>query len=77
MPSGGGLRNRLRWPSLRLQADSDKCTNCLTCTRNCPMSLAVDQMVQQEDMENSECILCGNCVDGCPTDAISFCFKRG
>ena len=29
------------------------------------MSLDVNGMVQRADMENGECILCGNCVDGC------------
>ena len=74
---GRWLRNRLRWPSLRLVAQPGKCSDCLTCTRNCPMSLDVNGMVQRADMENDECILCGNCVDGCPKDAIRFSFSAG
>lgn len=69
------IRNRVRWPSLRLQAERQKCTNCLSCTRNCPMSLDVNGLVQRENMEDSECILCGNCVDSCPQDAIHFTFR--
>jgi len=34
-------------------------------------------MVQRGDMENGECILCGNCVDGCPRDVIRYSFSRG
>ena len=38
---------------------------------------AVNGMVQREEMEDGECILCGNCVDGCPKDAIPFSFSAG
>ena len=41
------------------------------------MSLAVHEMVGRQDMENDECILCGNCVDGCPKGAIGFTFSAG
>ena len=74
---GRWIRNLFKWPSLRLVADAASCSNCQTCTRNCPMSLDVNAMVQREDMEDGECILCGNCVDGCPKDAIRFSFSAG
>jgi ferredoxin-type protein NapH len=74
---GRWLRNRLPWPSLRLVADPDKCTNCQACTRNCPMSLDVNAMIQSGQMEDSECILCGNCADGCSRSAIRFSFSAG
>ena len=50
---------------------------CPECTANCPMSLDVNGMVQRGDMENSECILCGSCVDICPQDVIRYSFSRG
>lgn len=74
---GRKLRNLFAWPSLRLQADASACTNCKTCSSNCPMSLDVNAMVQKEAMENSECILCGSCVDGCPSKALHFRFNAG
>jgi ferredoxin-type protein NapH len=74
---GRRLRNIFRWPALRLQAEPDRCTDCLTCTRNCPTSLDVNQMVRSGDMESDECILCGTCVDGCPKDVIRFSFSAG
>lgn len=74
---GRRIRNLARWPSLRLRAAPETCSNCLTCTRNCPMSLEVNEMVQRGQMENDECILCGTCVDGCPKDAIRFSFSSG
>ena len=74
---GRWLRNRGRWPSLRLQGEPGKCSDCLSCTRGCPMSLDVHAMVQRSDMEDSECILCGTCVDGCSHGAIRFTFSAG
>ena len=74
---GRWLRNRVRWPALRLVAAPDKCTDCLTCTRECPMSLEVHEMVKRAGMEDAECILCGTCVDGCQQKAIRYSFSGG
>ena len=74
---GRKLRNTLAWPSLRLKASPEKCTDCLTCTTNCPMSLDVNGMVHLANMENNECILCGNCVDHCAKKAIVYTFSAG
>ena len=74
---GRKLRNVARWPALRLVAEPANCSNCRACTRNCPMSLDVNGMVTRGNMEDSECILCGNCVDGCSKDAIRFSFSAG
>ena len=77
MMMGLWLRNRLGWPSLRLRAQADGCTNCKSCTRGCPMSLDVNAMVQAENMQNLECILCGTCVDNCPAKVIAYTFSAG
>jgi len=74
---GRKLRNLFGWPALHLRANRAKCTNCQRCTTNCPMSLDVNGMVQREDMENSECILCGSCADTCPRDVIRYAFGAG
>lgn len=72
MVIGRKISSTIRFPSLRLKADKSRCTSCMACTKNCPMSLDVNQMVQKEDMENPECILCGTCADGCPKGTISY-----
>ncbi|HWQ45453.1 MAG TPA: 4Fe-4S binding protein [Longilinea sp.] len=72
---GRKLRNLLHTPALHLQAETPACKQCSTCDRACPMSLPVSDMVQKGKMENSECILCGNCVDGCPSKVISYTFN--
>ncbi len=74
---GRKLRNTSAWPSLRLKSFPDACADCKTCTAHCPMSLDVNSMVRSGRMENSECILCGTCVDGCPKHAIVYSFGSG
>jgi len=73
---GTKIKNAFRWPLLHLKADKQKCKNCKSCNEVCPMSLDVNKMVQQNDMRNTECILCGTCVDNCPTNTIKFIWKN-
>jgi len=77
MVIGTKIRNKFKWPALHLMANKDICRNCKTCTKNCPMSLDVNHMVQKGSMINSECILCGTCVDGCPEGVIKYTFSIG
>lgn len=74
MVIGRRIGDALRLPALRLRAEPDACTGCQLCTRHCPMSLNVHQMVQAGVMANDDCILCGSCVDGCRKGAIRFSF---
>lgn len=73
---GRRFRNLLRLPSLQLISIPDHCVSCHTCANECPMSLPVVEMVKENKMENSECILCGTCIDGCKSKAIVFDFDR-
>jgi len=77
MMIGRWIRNRFGWASLRLAADASACKDCKVCSKNCPMSLDVNAMVQVEKMEHAECILCGTCVDNCSSKAIRYSFSRG
>lgn len=74
---GRKLRNVFKWPSLRLVAAPEQCSDCQVCGRDCPMSLDVPAMVQRGDMENSDCILCGKCADSCAKHAIHYSFSKG
>jgi polyferredoxin len=76
MIMGRTLRNRFAWPSLRLSARAESCTGCGTCTRSCPMSIDVHEMVKGS-MENADCILCASCADGCPQKAVRITFSSG
>jgi len=77
MMIGRKIRNLAGWPSLKLRSDEQKCTDCKLCSRSCPMSLDVNDLVHKDSMEHSECILCGNCVDTCPRKVIQFSFSKG
>lgn len=74
---GRKLRNLLKTPALKLQSEPEKCIDCQSCSRACPMSLDVHTMVKNPNMEHSECILCGNCVDTCAKKVIAYKFSKG
>lgn len=76
MVIGDAIRRLLHVPGLRLAAAPNDCVSCKKCTKTCPMSLPVNEMVLANRMTDSECILCGNCADGCPKDAIRMGFGK-
>ncbi len=76
MVIGTKIKDIFKRPSLHLTADSNKCVNCKACNKKCQMSLDVNAMVQRGSMVNSECILCGECVDVCPKKVISYYWGR-
>jgi Pyruvate/2-oxoacid:ferredoxin oxidoreductase delta subunit len=76
MVIGRKIGNALKLPGLRLKAEPDRCIKCEVCSNNCLMSLDVMEMVLVNQMENSECVLCGICVDQCPKDVIRYSFGR-
>ena len=71
---GTTLSDWLRLPRLRLKSNQGSCIGCKQCSKKCPMSLDVKTMVETANMKNSECILCGECIDICPKKAISYTF---
>jgi len=73
---GTKVSDLLRLPRLRLKSDKDSCTGCMQCNKKCPMSLDVKTMVETANMKNSECILCGECIDTCPKKSIVYTFAR-
>jgi len=70
------IRNLALWPALHLDAQKEHCTDCKTCSEKCPMSLDVNGMVREDSMENTECILCGSCVDTCPQGVIRYAWAK-
>jgi ferredoxin-type protein NapH len=72
---GRRIKDALPYPSLRLAARPEACSACRSCEERCPMSLRVSEMVARADMRHDECILCGECVDGCPSKAIAFAWR--
>mgnify|MGYP005857866265 CR=1 FL=1 len=74
---GRKIRNLFRWPALRIKVDPGKCTDCLRCSRDCPMGLDVHALVQSGSLEHNECILCGTCIDVCPQHVKRYSFSAG
>jgi ferredoxin-type protein NapH len=72
---GRAVGNAFKWPALRLQADPGRCSHCHTCSDHCPMSLDVEELLSRRRLENTECILCATCVDGCKTGALALGFR--
>jgi len=72
---GKGIQTLLKTPSLKLVRTDNACNNCKRCTNNCLMGLDVEHMITINKMENSECILCGNCADVCRKGCIELKFK--
>jgi polyferredoxin len=71
-PLGALLGIFSRVSILRLEKDSEKCTDCNLCTKGC-QGAASPQPGQEWD--NSDCLLCFKCFDSCPENALSFGFK--
>lgn len=72
---GRKIQLRFKTPSLKLINTDKTCVNCHKCTSNCLMGLDVEKMILTQKMENSECILCGNCADVCRKDCIKLKFR--
>ncbi|MDW7738891.1 MAG: 4Fe-4S binding protein [Bacillota bacterium] len=71
---GTKIKSLRFWPSLHLSANPDSCNDCKRCNKVCPMSLDVNYLVKSGIEDDSECILCGSCIDNCPQSSIKYKF---
>jgi polyferredoxin len=74
--AGTKISNKMNIPALRLRANASKCISCKQCTKACPMSLEVDEMVKKNQMSNIDCILCGECCKACKVSAVERVYGR-
>lgn len=74
MVLGRKVGDAARIPALRIRVNAGACKECGRCTQACPMSLEVTRMVRSGSQENTECILCGTCVDTCCEGSLRFGF---
>ena len=68
-PLGALLGLCARVSILRLEKDFEKCTDCKLCTKSCQGAASP---IPGQDWENAECVVCFNCFNACPEDALSF-----
>ncbi|MCD4795248.1 MAG: 4Fe-4S binding protein [Bacteroidales bacterium] len=73
---GNKISNIFNIPGLRISKDIDKCTDCGKCSESCMMSLDLKTSIKYKTVFNTECILCGHCVDNCETNALRFSFNK-
>jgi ferredoxin-type protein NapH len=73
---GTKIRDYFHLKGLRLKSEKLKCNSCNVCTTKCPMNIDVMENVKNGYMQDTECILCGNCMDHCKQKVIRFSFKK-
>ena len=70
-PLGALLAVCSRFAILRLEKNPDRCTQCNYCIRHCQGAASPRA---DEPWERAECLMCFNCFDVCPENALQFRF---
>ena len=54
--------------------NSQKCNHCGVCDKVCPVNIPVESYLEKSLglITNSECLLCGKCIDQCKKEAIRY-----
>jgi len=64
-----------RFSLLKIKIDTDKCTNCGICEKNCPMDIKLLEYKQKGTrVLSTECIMCVSCISCCPHQAVDLTF---
>lgn len=61
-------------PGASVLAAKDNCNACKRCNNQCSIR-AITRDGNVSKLDNQECIRCGECLNGCPRDAMGFSFK--
>jgi len=71
-PLGALLGIFSRFSIVKLEKYPEKCTQCNRCTRHCQGAASPKP---DEEWETAECLMCFNCHNVCPEQALAFKFK--
>ncbi|HEX3044922.1 MAG TPA: 4Fe-4S binding protein [Bacillota bacterium] len=69
---GKVIGDSLKLPAISLKTKPESCNSCGLCSRSCPMSLPVADLVKTGVIRHSECLLCASCIDSCPQGVIQY-----
>ncbi len=70
-----GLFNRLSL--LHLEFNPRECNSCRSCEEACYMGVRILSSAVREKVRDSSCILCGRCVEACPTQKGTLALRFG
>ncbi len=56
--------------TVRIAVDSNKCTGCMTCEKNCPAN-AIKVINKKAEIDSNVCIGCARCIAVCPNRAVN------
>lgn len=71
-PLGALLGLFSRFTILKLDKYEERCTGCHACTKSCQGAAEPEP---GRKWESAECLMCFNCFDSCPEEALAFRFK--
>ncbi|MBW1847794.1 MAG: 4Fe-4S dicluster domain-containing protein [Deltaproteobacteria bacterium] len=71
-PLGAMLGIVSKFSIMKLEKDTEKCTDCKLCVKHCQGAASP---IPGKQWESAECLSCFNCFNICPEDVISFKFR--
>lgn len=63
------LKPMSRFSMLRVKCDTEKCVSCGKCQKVCPMNVDMTDNSRKR-VNGTECILCMECIERCPKEAL-------
>lgn len=70
------LKITSRFAFLKIEGDKEKCTQCGTCRKECPMDINIMEYVNNgERVLSTECIFCLTCTTVCPEGILDDTFR--
>jgi len=76
-PLGGFYSLIGKFSLIRVNHDSESCTNCMKCKEVCP-EMQVLWMINKKSVQilNTDCTNCGRCIEVCDDNSLNFSIKK-